>query len=289
MNGHVTPESMAAPMDLSSSSPGAILKRCREYHEISLQEAAEATKVGEAYLDALENDRISEFANLAYLKGFLRIYSSYLGLNPEDLSRLYDKQYGSPSTGEAPAAGRLQTSAPPRRRITLRRLGLPALLLLLLIITSLVINRRGPAPVVPPAPVAQPQGNQTASAVQPALSSARVAPAPAAGNSSRTPAPTRQQEAAQEPAPAPVVLKGVLVRMKVTENGTMSATIDGSSAQRYELNVGDLFEWKAERSIVLELSSGGGVEVELNGKPLKQLGSSKHPTVVTIDADGVHQ
>ena len=66
--------------DHSTSSPGAILRRCREYHGISLDEAAEATKIGVAYLAALEGDQINEFASLAYLKGFLRIYATISGL-----------------------------------------------------------------------------------------------------------------------------------------------------------------------------------------------------------------
>ena len=60
--------------DYSASSPGAILKRCREFHRISIDEAVEATKIGENYLTALENDSIREFANIAYLKGFADLF-----------------------------------------------------------------------------------------------------------------------------------------------------------------------------------------------------------------------
>ena len=56
--------------DPSAPSPGAILKRCREYHNLSLEDAEESTKIGANYLLALEEDQVSQFSSLAYLKGF---------------------------------------------------------------------------------------------------------------------------------------------------------------------------------------------------------------------------
>jgi hypothetical protein len=75
--------------------------------------------------------------------------------------------------------------------------------------------------------------------------------------------------------------------MKVTRNGSLSVIIDGAAAQHYELDIGDTVEWKAEKSIALELSNGGGVEIEVNGKPLSPLISSGAPTYVVIDAEGI--
>ena len=68
-----------------------------------------------------------------------------------------------------------------------------------------------------------------------------------------------------------------------------SVSIDGSAAQQYELAVGDVIEWKAEKKVTLELSNAGGVDVELNGKPYKSLGPSGKPAYVELDADGVKQ
>ena len=68
------PDSVTSPPEFTSGSPGAVLRRCREYHGITLEEASETTKIGISHLKALEDDQIREFANQAYLKGFLRIY-----------------------------------------------------------------------------------------------------------------------------------------------------------------------------------------------------------------------
>ena len=280
-------------VDTTISSPGAILKRCREYHGSSLEEAAEATKVGANYLRALEDDQIREFANLAYLKGFLRIYATHLGLNPDDMSKLYERLYKQPGT---PENGRSDTGGDDRpdrrRRFPWQKLALPAFLLMLMIITSAILSR-SPAPPPQPSPhpgvVAAP-----VPAVQPVRSSVR--PPPPAEKSNKELAQTKaagHEEAVPEQGgslkPSAEPARGFILRMKVTQNGTLAVTIDGVSAQNYDLTSGDIIEWKADKTIALELSNAGGVDTELNGKPLKPFGPVDAPIYVVLDANGVKQ
>jgi cytoskeleton protein RodZ len=284
--------------DSSSTSLGAVLRRCREYHGISLDEAAEATKMGKNYLLALENDRTKEFASQAYLKGFLRIYAGYLGLNADDMIRLYDKQQAQ---GNGLSAAALQGGAGgdaeiPKKRISLRKFVLPVFLLLLIIITASIINRSDTSPkreqAIPQVPQPQPvQATAPVPAIQPVRSSAHTPPplqktekktAPAEQSND---APSADQNnAPAQPAEQP---KSFIVRMKVSQNGTLNVTIDGALTQTYDLTAGDAIEWKAEKNIALELSNAGGVEVEINGKPLKPLGPAGKPVSVVLDANGV--
>jgi hypothetical protein len=83
--------------------------------------------------------------------------------------------------------------------------------------------------------------------------------------------------------------RGFVVRLKVTQSGTLTVTIDGSSSQAYDLVVGDSIEWKADRDISLELSNAGGVEAELDGRQLKPFGQSGKPATVVIDSEGIRQ
>lgn len=283
------PETVTHNADFSTSSMGAILRRCREYHGITLEEAAEATKIGINYLKALECDRIKEFSSLAYLKGFLRIYATYLGLNSDDIIRICEKQYlpaGAPNNTK-PGEG----TEPVRRRFAWQKLVLPAFLLTLLLVTATFLNRSStptrlqtppkPAVVTVPPP-----------AVQPARSSARPAateqkPKP----DSKPPEPAavetvRAERVSVQKPPAETV-KGFIVRMKVIQNGTLAVTIDGAAVQNYDLTVGDFIEWKAEKNITLDLSNAGGIEAELDGKPLKPFGLAGKPAYVVLDADGV--
>jgi len=81
--------------------------------------------------------------------------------------------------------------------------------------------------------------------------------------------------------------KGFILKIMVTHNGSMTVTVDGSTPQDYELTVGDIIEWKAEKTIALDVSNAGGIELELNGKPYKQLGPSGKPVYVELNSDGI--
>jgi cytoskeletal protein RodZ len=279
-------------IDQSGSSPGGILKRCREYHGITLEEAEEATKIGANYLAALEEDQIGQFASLAYLKGFLRIYATYLGLNPDDMIRLYDRLYASGKSQDDPKnSAKVTADKPPRKKIPLQKLALPAVLLLLILITAAIINRS----TAPPARQKQPPpatASTTAPAIQQSNTSARKSPPPrkpddAAVEQTRGEVQDPPHSGSQKsPAENP---RGVIVRLKATQSGTVTVAIDSSSSQAFDLAVGDSIEWKADRLITLELSNSGGVEAELNGKPLKPFGPAGKPAVVTLDSEGVRQ
>ena len=285
-------ENLTENQDYSTSSPGAILKRCREFHRISIDEAAEATKIGENYLTALENDSIRDFANIAYLKGFLRIYSNYLSLNADDMVRLFERLY-EPSGNLKNSSNSLDSDKISKRRkwLSWQKLAMPAVLLLLLIITSVVINRTS-------APVATPQKEvqmpAQSAVIQPILSSAtKPIDKGLVKETLVVQAPVKKEEVLVEHKEAPKAVveqpKSFFVRMKVLHNSKLAVTIDGATTQSYDLSSGDIIEWKASNSIALELSNAGAVEAELNGKPLKSFGSTGKSAYVVIGTDGVKQ
>lgn len=278
-------------VDPSATSPGAILKRCREYHDLTLEEAEESTKIGINYLTALEEDQISQFSSLAYLKGFLRIYATYLGLNPDDMIRLFEKLYSARTgKGDHPASNSgAGDQAPPRKRFPLQKLAMPAIILVLIIITATFISR-SPLTPVHQAPPASPVTPAATSPIQQTHSSARQ-PGPAKKTDDAIVEPKRGdvllpvQNGVQKPAIESI--KGFVVRLKVTQSGTLTVHIDGSTSQAYELVVGDSIEWKADRTITLELSNAGGVDAELNGRQLKPFGLPGKPATVVLDSEGI--
>ncbi len=284
-------EPVTTTPETSGNSPGAVLKRCREYHEISLEEASQTTKIGISYLKALEEDRISGFANLTYLKGFLRIYATYLGLNPDDMARMYDKLYGTKDEKNNLENSSEKSSRPARGLISLRKLMVPAILLLLILITAALFKRQ-PSPTVRTSqPVTTTAATPPVSAVQPVRTSAKIIrPAPSGTEEARPESKTTVPDGSDKPVglkkPADPG-RGFILKIRVTQNGTLTAAVDGSAAQQYELTVGDIIEWKAEKSVALDVSNAGGVDVELNGKPFKQLGPSGKPAYVVLDAEGI--
>jgi cytoskeletal protein RodZ len=254
-------------------SAGAILRRCREFNSISLEDAAEATKIGKNYLRALEEDRPQDLPSPAYLKGFLKTYATYLGLQADDLHQLVTRQDGVLASGPAP-------ETPPVSRpagFNWQRLFLPAVLLAALIVSAIILS--------PPSPERSRQLVQE--------SSQSVQPIPPAATAVQTVHSSPSAVAAEQPERPPdaaarsLPVDGFMVRMKVNQNSTLTVVIDDAASQGYVLTSGDLIEWKANRTIALDLSDAGSVAIELNGTPLKLEATPGKPRYLVLDANGI--
>lgn len=71
------------------ANTGEMLREARERKGVSLEKAEEETKVRARYLAALENEEYDIIPGKAYVKGFLKIYANYLGLNPDEVILQY--------------------------------------------------------------------------------------------------------------------------------------------------------------------------------------------------------
>jgi len=68
---------------MSIETAGARLKKIRQERGISLEELQKKTKIHLNILRAIEGDSISDLSPI-YLKGFIKIYCSALGIDPKD-------------------------------------------------------------------------------------------------------------------------------------------------------------------------------------------------------------
>lgn len=76
---------------------GQRLKHAREEQRIALEQASESTRIRVAYLQALEADDHSSLPSPVQVRGFLRNYTEYLGL---DLDRLLDELRAEPKPAD---------------------------------------------------------------------------------------------------------------------------------------------------------------------------------------------
>jgi cytoskeletal protein RodZ len=76
-------------------SVGELLKITREAKNLSLSEVHQNTRMSVLVLKALEQDDFTSFESETYLKGFLKSYAKYLGLDADEVSRRLDGQRGS--------------------------------------------------------------------------------------------------------------------------------------------------------------------------------------------------
>lgn len=263
------PDHAVQDSETTPQTPGPILRRCREFHNISFETAAETTKIGKNYLRALEDDRHSDFASPAYLKGFLRIYANYLGLNADDLVRMLELE----PPDDAATSTAQQDTHPESSRFTWQRLVLPTILLAVIVVLALLIRSNDQAPVPKPPPAPTP-----AAAVQPPRSSAQQQP----GISGTT-----AIDALTPAAPTQVQQSGVTLRIKALRKSSLVVTMDEATTQTYELTAGDLIEWRADRLISLELGDPAGVELELNGKPFKPAQQPGRGATLNLDTNGI--
>lgn len=68
---------------------GEVLKNKREALGKDLGTVSADTKIQKGFIEHLENDRYEEFDSEVFLTGFLKIYSSYLGLDTKKILALY--------------------------------------------------------------------------------------------------------------------------------------------------------------------------------------------------------
>jgi len=77
-----------------------MLQAAREARGLSLAQAEKATRIRQAYLEALEEEDWASLPESTFTKGFLRTYALYLGLDVPALLRQYHQQVKVPAREE---------------------------------------------------------------------------------------------------------------------------------------------------------------------------------------------
>lgn len=81
---------------------GPALRDAREQTGKTLDEASRDTKIRAEYLQALEGESFDALLGDVYVRGFLRSYSQYLGLDPDKVMAAYSQSMGEHEPTEPP-------------------------------------------------------------------------------------------------------------------------------------------------------------------------------------------
>ncbi|MGI8926081.1 MAG: helix-turn-helix domain-containing protein [Tepidiformaceae bacterium] len=73
------------------SELGSWLIRAREARGLTLEDAERDTRISRRYLQALEGEQFEVIPAPVYARGFLRSYSQYLGLDPQEILALFPR------------------------------------------------------------------------------------------------------------------------------------------------------------------------------------------------------
>ena len=79
---------------------GDRFRAAREARGLSLSDAAEQIRIRSVYLAAIEDENWSAIGAPVYVRGFLRTYARYLGLDPEEAVGSFNQTLGTPASGD---------------------------------------------------------------------------------------------------------------------------------------------------------------------------------------------
>lgn len=87
---------------------GSLLSRAREARGLTIEDAERDTRISRRYLQALEAEQFEVIPAPVYARGFLRSYSQYLGLDPQEALALFPRDeepspYHAGATHQPPA------------------------------------------------------------------------------------------------------------------------------------------------------------------------------------------
>jgi cytoskeletal protein RodZ len=239
-----------------------LLKEARQNKEVSLEEVEEELKIRRKYLQALEEEDFSSMPPEVYVKGFLRNYAIYLGLDPEEVRDLYYK--GRPvEKGRKPDFLGAETgprSFPMDMSLTQTRLlAFPFLVIALALLAAVLLGLWAFQKYLP--------------------LSAKTTPTSEAAVTTREPRPTFTPTSVVTPTtptpigtPTPKVYTGVDVELVMLERAWLQVHVDGEKVFEGVFDEGTTITWSGEESVAVRCNNAGGVEVILNGQELGPLG-----------------
>jgi hypothetical protein len=130
---------------------GPALRKARLSRRKSLDEASRETRIRLEYLEALERETFAELGGDVYVRGSLRTYAAYLGLNPDKVVAAYARNSleGSDDLDDVPAQPRARPATTSAPVIRPGRHGIAMAIAATLIVTAVVfgvLSRSNPAP-----------------------------------------------------------------------------------------------------------------------------------------------
>ncbi|MDR3362452.1 MAG: DUF4115 domain-containing protein [Desulfovibrio sp.] len=279
---------------------GAALSAERKKRNLSIEDVAENLKIGARLLRALEEGDASSLPHRAYAKGFIRVYSSYLGLAAEEVSEAVDFLGGGNAEVVRPVYGTESSSL----RKTFKWIG-GLFVVLLLCGGGYMIWRHGaletpdsrPRRLADPSP-AQPQAQNPVqtqtpaqSPVQPSIPPSMPAQ-PVEAEQPRTMAEpleqAKDQRVAQPPAQnadagaaAPADVRAAptgsslhKIIITATEECWIHSNADSTETRQFSLRKGETFALTFSKKLEIKLGNAGGVRVRYDGEDMPVPGQS---------------
>jgi cytoskeleton protein RodZ len=247
---------------------GERFRAAREARGLTLSDVAEHIRIRSVYLAAIEDENWSAIGAPVYIRGFLRTYARFLGLEPEEVVAEFNSQASAPpppvptAPGAPPRTSYLADEEPPARGLS--PLIWVASLVAVVLIAVVVYNE------------AMLHARQSAT-VLPSNSPTAVASAPAAGVAADA-GPTENPASANPSAsptlsPSPGASGTANLEVRLSAPSWLRVTVDGNVSMEGTFPAGTdrQFRGKIAR---LRIGNAGGVEIIIDGKSMGTLGAT---------------
>lgn len=265
---------------------GSLLRATREERTVDLDEVAKATMVRRQYLEALENEEWNSLPSPVFVKGFLRSYAEFLGLDKELVLRYYLKN--TPNSGCQPVMLReMDTSSGRWQRKFALSLVCAAFVAALFYLKSNDISvvqkafqyleTRGPAEDKERiAQEKETKGVDTLEQEEPLTQGEAAAEQEKRAVSKQEPgedvvvpeSPGTSAEAEDDKALSPQLI----LTANVTSRTWVAIGVDNEPAKEYLFQPGENMRWLADKGFDLLVGNAGGIDLFLNGEPVEKLG-----------------
>lgn len=226
---------------------GPALRKARLLQGKSIEEASRETRIRAEYLQALERERFEALLGDVYVRGFLRSYSTYLGLDADKVLTVYNRSFGGPRPtlpDPVPGPARRHPLSHPHLPLSVRDYPSWAFLIGVALLVLAVFGVLG------------------------FLSRSRSAPRVASLSGGQ--------------ASIPVLPPQVTVDVRAVEEVRLVVTSDGRVEFDQVLREGEGRSFVANNRIEIALDSGGMASIRVNGHSLGKPGSDDAPYWATF-------
>jgi cytoskeleton protein RodZ len=253
---------------------GQYLRQEREKRKVTLDSVAKVTRITKENLEALEKDEFQAISAPVFVRGFLRNYATFLGLDPQELVDRYDAQ-----TDLIKISGAKEAPQPSKDENPLFKYLVSLCIILAGVAIIYYLQKPSappvPAPVVTPAPSSpSPAPGARPSPLKPETSPGKVVPQVIAPEKEK-----RLSEKLVAAAPVPGEKEATpdrrhVLKVVATEKTWMRISNDENQVSDVLLQPKETSSWTARRQFRIIIGNAGGIELFLNGVSQGRLGKS---------------
>lgn len=246
---------------------GELLRAERLKKDLSIKDVESAISIRALYLNAIEEGNYAIIPGEVYLKGFIRNYATFLGLDPQEVMEIYRQNKGQASESEQAESQPAQVPVPPAGGGSWKKWVSAAIGAAAVVAGLSWWSSQTPSPAPPPQP---PSANQQQTG------QANTQPNPAPGT------------AAQSATPAKPAAK-VVVSAKYSAQCWTQITADGKQIYEGTPKSGESMTWEAANRLSAKFGNAGVVDLVYNGAPVGKIGGNGEVVVKTFTLTGITQ